>query len=178
MFLEFGAGQTSIEQVAQRAGVTRATVYRRFPDKSALLIQAIGSVQADRAPGALDWPDVDRMLTDWASYLSDPRNRRLLRRIYGSVDDYPELLLAYRNTHGGRRASAVLATLDRARNLRQLPPDSDLEVLLQILNGAILHRLGVYGDADSARNIKAYLTTVLKQVGYQPTRPAPGGEPR
>ncbi|MGW4474403.1 TetR/AcrR family transcriptional regulator [Nonomuraea sp. NPDC004354] len=41
LLIECGASLTSIEQVAQRAGVTRATVYRRFADKTALLVQAI-----------------------------------------------------------------------------------------------------------------------------------------
>ncbi|GAA4228221.1 AcrR family transcriptional regulator [Streptosporangium album] len=92
LLLERGAAQTSIEQVAQRAGVTRATVYRRFADKTALLVQAIESSHTDHEPSALDWPDVERMLTDWTGYLSRPRNRRMLRRLHGAADDYPELI--------------------------------------------------------------------------------------
>src|ERR687894_120193 len=77
LLIERGAGQTSIEQVARRAGVTRATVYRRFADKTELLVQAVESVHDDHDPDALDWSDIDHMLTDWAGYLSQPRNHRM-----------------------------------------------------------------------------------------------------
>ncbi|MBB6350486.1 TetR/AcrR family transcriptional regulator [Nonomuraea muscovyensis] len=167
LLIERGASETSIEQVAQRAGVTRATVYRRFPDKTALLIQAIESVHQDHAPDALEWPDIDRMLDDWARYLSDPRNRRMLRRLYGAVDDYPELLRAYRNAHGGRRAVAEQATLRRSRERGQLPPDRDLGIVQEMLSGAVLHHLGAYPDTGSADAIKGYFVAILQQVGYR-----------
>lgn len=168
LLVERGAGQTSVEQVAQRAGVTRATVYRRFPDKTALLVRAIEPVHDDDTPELIDLPDIDRMLAAWADYLSQPRNRRLLRRLYGAADDYPELLDAYRRLHGGRRAAAVTATLERARETAHLPPDADPEILSAMLYGAILHHLGTYPDDTSARDIKAYLTAVLHQTGYRP----------
>jgi AcrR family transcriptional regulator len=41
LLLERGIAATSIEQVARRAGVTRATVYRRFPDRTQLLIATV-----------------------------------------------------------------------------------------------------------------------------------------
>jgi AcrR family transcriptional regulator len=167
LLLEHGAAQTSIEQVAQRAGVTRATVYRRFTDKTALLVQAIESLHTDHEPSALDWPDIQRMLTDWAGYLSQPRNRKMLRRLHSAADDYPELLRAYLDAHGRRRASAVRKTLAQAREDHQLPPGSDVEILQQLLNGAALHHLGAYPDTSSALEIEAYLIAMLKQAGYQ-----------
>lgn len=171
LLIEYGAAQTSIEQVAQRAGVTRATVYRRFPDKTALLVQAIESAHADHASDAPDWPDIDRMLTAWASYLSQPRNRRILRCLYGALDDYPELRQTYRDTHGHRRGAAVRATLRRALHDQQLPPGSDVDILAQMLNGAILHHLGAYPDTSSAQDVRDYLTAVLRQAGWIPAGP-------
>ncbi|MFC4013853.1 TetR/AcrR family transcriptional regulator [Nonomuraea purpurea] len=171
LLIEHGAGVTSIEKVAQRAGVTRATVYRRFPDKTAMLIQAIESVHRDHEPGALDWPDVGRMLDDWAAYLGDPANRRMLRRLYGSVDDYPELLRTYRNSHGGRRAAAERAALRRSKELGELPADRDLVVLQELLNGSVLYHLGAYPDTEAVEAVRAYLAAVLREVGYAPLVP-------
>ncbi len=165
LLIERGASETSIEQVAQRAGVTRATVYRRFPDKTALLIQAIESVHQDHAPDALEWPDLDHMLDHWATYLSDPRNRRMLRRLYGAVDDYPELLRAYRDSHGGRRAVAEHATLRRSREHGRLPRDRDLNVVQEMLSGAVLHHLGAYADTEGADSVRGYFLAILRQVG-------------
>ncbi|MEU4700882.1 TetR/AcrR family transcriptional regulator [Nonomuraea dietziae] len=168
LLIEYGASQTSIEQVAQRAGVTRATVYRRFAGKTALLVQAIESVHQDHEPGAIDWPDIGSMLDDWALYLSEPRNRRMLRRLYGAVDDHPELLQAYRGANGLRRAAAERATLAAARDRGELPAETDLDILQQVLNGAVLHHLGSYPDTTSAADIRAFLAAVLRQAGHRP----------
>ncbi|MER6949634.1 TetR/AcrR family transcriptional regulator [Nonomuraea sp. NPDC000554] len=168
LLLERGAAETSIEQVAQRAGVTRATIYRRFADKTALLIQSIEAVHEEDGLAPLEWPDIDRMLDDWAGYLSRPGNRRMLRRLYGAVDDYPELLRTYRDSHGGRRASAERATLARAVADGQFPPEQDVEVLQQVLNGAVLHHLGARPDTENAVEVKTFLSAVLQQTGYRP----------
>lgn len=168
LLLERGAARTSIEQVAQRAGVTRATVYRRFADKTALLVEAIEALHADRGPGGPDWPDVERMIADIAEYLGDPRNRKVLRRLVGAADDHPELLRAYLDTHGRRRDSAVRASLARARDDRQLLPGRDVEILQQLVNGAVLHHLGAYPDTVGAHEIEAYLAAMLRQAGYRP----------
>jgi AcrR family transcriptional regulator len=166
LLLERGASQASIEQVAQRAGVTRATVYRRFPDKTALLVQAIESMHGDE-PSSLEWRDIEHMIRDWAGYLSHPRGRKMLRRLNGAADDYPELLQTYVDVHGRRRTVAVIATLSRARDLGLLPAHVDVTIVHQLLNGAALHHLSAYPDTTSAAELEAYFGSVLAQVGYR-----------
>ncbi|MEU2511670.1 TetR/AcrR family transcriptional regulator [Streptomyces syringium] len=165
LLIERGAGSTSIEQVARRAGVTRATVYRRFPTLTDLLVRAVEWEYRDVAPDTLDWPDIDGMILDWAEHLSRPRARRLIRRLYGTVDDLPELLRAYDSAHGRLRGRAVRTTLERARAAGQLPPGSDPGILQQILSGAALQHLAAYPDSTSAEEIRTYFFAVLRQAG-------------
>ena len=80
------AADTSIEQVAKRANVTRATVYRRFPNKTDLLVHAIESAHRELAAEVPQWRDIPDMVVDWAEFLSQPILRHMLRRLYGSVD--------------------------------------------------------------------------------------------
>ncbi|MCF3106555.1 TetR/AcrR family transcriptional regulator [Streptomyces roseoverticillatus] len=169
LLIERGAGAAGIEQVARRAGVTRATVYRRFPTLTDLLVRAIEWEYRDLDPGSLDWPDVDAMITDWAGHLSSPRSRRLARRLYATVDDLPELLRAYHDAHGHHRGRAVRAALERARAAGRLPPGSDPEVLQQMLSGAALQHLAAHPDTTSAEEVRAYFTAVLRQAGYRPS---------
>ncbi|MFH8786996.1 TetR/AcrR family transcriptional regulator [Streptomyces roseoverticillatus] len=174
LLIERGAGGAGIEQVARRAGVTRATVYRRFPTLTDLLVRAIEWEYRDLGPGSLDWPDVDAMITDWAGHLSSPRSRRLARRLYATVDDLPELLRAYHGAHGRHRGRAVRAVLERARAAGRLPPGSDPEVLQQMLSGAALQHLAAHPDTTSADEVRAYFAAVLRQAGYRPSAvPAP-----
>ena len=165
LLIEGGVGSASIEQVARRAGVTRATVYRRFPTLTDLLVRAVEWEYRDVAPGSMDWPDIDSMVTAWADHLGKPRARKLIRRLYGTVDDLPELLHAYQKAHGTHRSLAVRTTLERARAAGQLPPDSDPEILQQVLSGAALQHLAARPDTTGAEEVKAYFLAVLGQVG-------------
>ncbi|MFC7586725.1 TetR/AcrR family transcriptional regulator [Nonomuraea antimicrobica] len=72
VLIEQGAQQASIEQVARRAGVTRATVYRRFADKTAMLVRTLEWANHDHDPEFTGWRDVEHMLGDWAAYLAVP----------------------------------------------------------------------------------------------------------
>src|SRR2546423_8864346 len=130
--LERGVEATSIEQVARRAGVTRATVYRRFPDKTRLLIATVEAAYGN-PPAEPEIGDVEQLLTGWAHALADPRQRLLLRRLYAAVDDLPELAAAYRTRFGEHRDRAREQVFAQARDRGQLPADTDPGVLLDVL---------------------------------------------
>ncbi|MGP3959375.1 TetR/AcrR family transcriptional regulator [Nonomuraea sp. 3N208] len=168
LLIEIGAEQTSIEQVARRAGVTRATVYRRYADKTTLLVRALEWSNHDNDPSFTGWRDVDHMLGDWAAHLAVPRNRRLLRRIYAARDDYPALPMTYRSVNSGRRAAMVRQTLVHARNLGHLPAELDLDVVQELLTGAVLNHLGSHPDDEGSAKIKAYFIAIMRQMGFRP----------
>ncbi|ALE76981.1 hypothetical protein FRP1_30140 (plasmid) [Pseudonocardia sp. EC080625-04] len=175
LLIDRGIPSTSVEQVARRAGVTRATVYRRFPDKTRLLIAAIESAWGD-PPVAPEITDIEQMITGWAGVLAQPRQRRLLRRLYGAVDDDPELAAAYRERLGGARdrmrRDAIAATRDAGR----LPGDTDPEVLLDLLTGAVWHHLTAYPDTTAPDQAERYLRALLTQAGYRPDEVRPPKE--
>ncbi|NUR88234.1 MAG: TetR/AcrR family transcriptional regulator [Nonomuraea sp.] len=168
LLIELGAAQTSIEQVAKRAGVTRATVYRRFAGKTELLVEALEWANHDHDPDFTGWRDLDHMFDDWAAHLAEPRNRRLLRRVTALVDDYPELIGSYRLINGGRRAAVVRETLRQAVERGRLPAELDLGVVQEMLTGAVLNHLGSHPDDEDAARVKAYFMAIMKQVGLRP----------
>ena len=108
------------------------------------------------------------MVASWAVQLSRPRDRKLMRRLYATVDDYPELLQAYADAHGRHGVESVRATLDRARHAGQLPPHVDSVVLQQMLSGAALLYVSVNPDSSGEDAIRAFFTEILRQVGYRP----------
>jgi AcrR family transcriptional regulator len=167
LFIERGAEATSFEQVARRAGVTRATVYRRFPDKTRLLIATVEAAYGD-PPRTPEIRDVAHLLAGWAHVLANPRQRRLLRRLYGAIEDYPELARAYHDLFGQHRDRARRDVLERARARGELPADTDLDVLLDLLTGAVWQHLAVRPDTSTADEVEQFLRAVLHQVGYRP----------
>jgi AcrR family transcriptional regulator len=167
LFVERGAEAVSIEQVARKAGVTRATVYRRFADKTELLIAA---VEASYGNPALkpEIRDLDQLITGWAHVLADPNRRRLLRRLYAAIDNMPELAQAYRTDYGDARDGTRRSILEQAREQGLLPDDSAIDVLLDLLTGAVWQHLASRPDTVTAAEVEQYLRAVLRQAGHRP----------
>lgn len=167
LLIERGAEATSVEQVARRAGVTRATVYRRFPDKTSLLLATIESAYGNPPPTP-EIRDIEHLLTGWATVLADPRQRRLLRRLYGSFEDFPEIADAYRDQLGEQRSDARMRVFERARELGELPADTDAQVLLDMLTGAGWQHLVTRPDTCTVEETEQFLRAVMHQAGYRP----------
>jgi AcrR family transcriptional regulator len=167
LLIERGVEATSIEQVARRAGVTRATVYRRFPDKTRLLIATIEAAYGN--PGRTPQiRDVEHLLAGWAHVLAQPRQRRLLRRLYGAIEDHADLARAYYDLFGQHRDQARREVLARARDRGQLPADTDPDILLDLLTGAVWQHLATRPDTSTADEVERFLRAVLHQAGYRP----------
>jgi AcrR family transcriptional regulator len=166
LLLERGIAATSIEQVARRAGVTRATVYRRFPDRTRLLIATMEAAYGN-PPAAPEIRDVEQLLTGWAHALADPRRRRLLRRLYGAIDELPELAEAYQARFGQHRDVARRQVLADARDRGQLPAHTDPEVLLDVLTGAVWQHLASRPDTSTPTEVERFLRSVLHHAGYR-----------
>ncbi|MFC8799794.1 TetR/AcrR family transcriptional regulator [Promicromonospora sp. NPDC057138] len=170
LLIERGAEAASIEQVARRAGVTRATVYRRFADKTRLLIAAVESAYGNPPPTP-EIRDVEHLLTGWASVLADPRQRRLLRRLYATFEDYPEVADVYQKQLGDQRSDTRMKVFEGARDIGELPPDTDPQVLLDMLTGAGWQHLVTRPDTSTPADVEQYLRAVLHQAGYRPQAP-------
>lgn len=169
LLIERGIEETSIEQVARLAGVTRATVYRRFPDKTQLLVAAIRFGHADAAEPAVPPTDisVEQMLAGWSEALALPRVRRLTRRLMTSLHDHPELAEAFHAASIGPREQAVRAVLERARDRGQFPADADLDIVRTILTGAVATHLTTRPDTGAPREIEDFLLAVLAHTCYR-----------
>jgi AcrR family transcriptional regulator len=107
-----GLRRTKLTDVAHRAGVSRMTLYRRWPDMESLLSDLMTREWAGVARGALDdRPDAgpvrERLVTGLADCVAGVRGSPMLRRI-AELD--PEVLLPY---VVDRRGTSIDRMLDR-----------------------------------------------------------------
>lgn len=169
LLIERGIDAVSVEQVARRAGVTRATVYRRYADRTQLIVAAIKA--GHQAPAELpECVDVEEMLLHWAQALAQPRLRRLTRRLMTSMQDRPDFAKAYREASIDQRDRAIATVLEQARDRGDFPPGTDLAVIQRILTGAVATHLLTYPDSSSAAEIEEYLLDVLRHTTYRSSR--------
>ena len=91
--------------------------------------------------------------------------RRLAARLIGSVPTCPELMAIYWNRYLLPRRTAMLALLDAARDEGIVRKDCDLEILLDLISGAIIHHLLLRPGKRNRSEMRAYLIRVLREFG-------------
>jgi AcrR family transcriptional regulator len=92
-----GPSAVSINAIAKRARTGKDTIYRRWPCKEDLLLDALASQQRTIDIPA-DGPVRDGLIAALASLIErfqDERNRRILRGLYGAGDEFPKLRRRY-----------------------------------------------------------------------------------
>ena len=131
-----------IEKVAAKAGVGKATIYRRWPGKEDLLLDALAALKAPlpepRGESVRD-DLVDLMETMAADY-ADPRRAREFALLLGEGAKFPRLMDRYTETVVEPRRDVIRSVLRRGVASGELRPDVDLEVALFMLTGAIIVR--------------------------------------
>ena len=172
LFVERGFDNVSIDDIAERAGVARTTVYRRWSSKAALIAEAIASergapeldVDAQaRSPG--------RLFDALARALTAPDMKTIMARLIGASVDHPELIAAYWRTYMEPRRLAALRLLEAAQASGQLPPDADVSIVLDVISGAVAHQVLVRPGERTADELESHLMAVLRALGIDPASP-------
>ena len=148
LLAEHGYPQLTIEGVAARAGVGKQTIYRWWPSRAALVLEAyLAGSEAIPPPPHHDSVHADvRALLVWLSrVLAEPIGGRVLAGLVGDMQHDHELAERYRRDVVPARRSRMLAALERGRDRGEIRADGDLEVAVDTLHGAVFYRLLLSG---------------------------------
>jgi AcrR family transcriptional regulator len=130
---EIGYARLTMDEVAARAGVSKASLYLRWPNKVALVAEALQQ-QARAVP---EIPDSGALATDMRAFLTRLlRTRgdasRALSAVSGEIASNPELRTAWRRGVAGALTGSLRTIVSRAVDRGELAPDSDVELLAQL----------------------------------------------
>jgi AcrR family transcriptional regulator len=144
LLAERGLGGMSIEEVAARAGVGKATIYRRWPSRGVLALDAfLAEFQQQQPPpdtGTLRG-DLLGALTAWVRAVTRTPAGRMLAGLIAEAQRDPALAVAWRERVVDPLRAQHAIMLERAIERGELPASVDKEVLLDLLFGAAYHRL-------------------------------------
>jgi AcrR family transcriptional regulator len=122
--------------------VGKATIYRRWPGKEDLLLDAIAALQAPlpQPGGRSVRDDLVAILGAVRDNVADPRRAREFALLLGEGGKYPRLMARYVQTVLEPRRDVVRSVLRRGVATGELRPDVDIEAALFMLTGAVLAR--------------------------------------
>lgn len=158
---ESGFAGFTVEAVAERAGVGKATIYRRWPNREALILAA-----AERVLVTDDPPDTGDLRDDlitwyWERHRGnrDEVHGRLVGHVMVEASVNPELSRWLGTFQQGRRA-AVATILERAENRGEVVP-ADPGMVVDMISGALIHRSLFGGKPLDRDDVERYVDVVL-----------------
>jgi AcrR family transcriptional regulator len=139
---ENGFSDLSIEAVAADAGVGKATVYRWWPDKAALITDAFASSTGQK----LHFHDTGSVHTDMSQQMRQlvkiflSRRGRIVSAILAAGQSDRDVIAAFRDRFMKPRRHEAYATLQRGIQRGELRQNVDMDLLLDSLYGPIYMR--------------------------------------
>jgi AcrR family transcriptional regulator len=169
IYQEFGLRRTSMDDVARRAGLGRATLYRRFPQKSDL-IAAVGLREVQRFLVSVD-ADIsratnpqDRMIEGFVAVVRGLQRHKLLNRLLSSE---PEMILPALTLAGGPVIALARGYLvekiredQRAGDLAEFDAEPLAEMLARLIHSMVLTPDGRIPTGDE-REMRAFARAYL-----------------
>jgi AcrR family transcriptional regulator len=166
LFAESGAEGLCIEKVAARAGVGKATIYRRWPGKVDLLLDALAALRAPlpEPKGESVRDDLVALLDATRTDAVDPRRVRQVALLLGEGARYPRLFERYVDTVVEPRRDVFRAVLRRGIATGELREGTNVDLVVDMLTGAVLTRTRLSNDRPDrgyARRVVDELLTGL-----------------
>lgn len=166
---EEGYAKLTIEEIAARAGVGKQTIYRWWPSKGAVVLEAFERVAAE-----IPVPDTGEVVDDARTYITrvvklfaDPDFGPHLSALIGEAQHDPHVQSALLERYIGPRRAPLVQRLKTAQQQGQLSASVDPETLLEVIFGALYHRL-LLRNAPLDKSYADFITDVVFATATQP----------
>jgi AcrR family transcriptional regulator len=171
---QFSFAEITADAIAERAGASKATIYRWWPNKDAVLVEALREAVAQELP----FPDTGNLREDIRLQLQNfiklitGRRGRIFTAFVAAAQTDPEVAETFQRIWREPRRRALKNGLEQHRG-KQMRPDTDLEMVLDALYGPLYYRVltgnGRFGEgyADALTDI------VLKGIANPDYGPKP-----
>ncbi len=164
LLAEVGFSALTVEGVASRAGVGKATIYRRWPSKLPLVVEAFGGL-----PGMEDFDtgdlgeDLKKMLRSYIQAFNASALSAVLPSLAGERAHNPELAKLFEPVSLARRSPLVRA-FERAVVRGEIEPGIDLELAGDLVVGPIAVCLFFKGGRLNSRAVGPMVDLALTGI--------------
>lgn len=143
---ESGYAALSVEAIAKRAGTGKQTIYRWWPSKADVVLEAVSTI-IDTRTGPLDHgnlaDDMHALFRVGFGVWNTPQMRAMLQVLMAEAQLDQAFAQRFRENFLDRRRKALGRILVRARDRGELAPRVPLAVLIDAVLGALWYRIMV-----------------------------------
>ncbi|HEU0054284.1 MAG TPA: TetR/AcrR family transcriptional regulator [Longimicrobium sp.] len=163
---EVGYDAVTMDGIAARAGVGKATVYRRWKAKESLVVEAIGRIVA-----AMPMPDTGSARGDVMAVMlgnlrlyQDPASGALLSGLVAAMARSEPIARAVRDGFVATRHAALRTVLARGSERGELRAGADLDLAVELLNGPLFYRFLISGGPVDEALARGTVDAVLRAL--------------
>jgi AcrR family transcriptional regulator len=160
------AGLT-MEGIAKRAGVGKQTIYRWWPSKAAILLEAL----TDRATNTLDFPDTGDIVTDLRTQMStvvqafnNPMFAAYSRGLIAAAQSDPEIAAAVVKTVIQPRVDLCVERIEKAQQAGAVRRDLDPRDIVELLYAPLYYRLLLHTRPVSTDQVETVLSLTFTGI--------------
>ena len=171
---EVGFAATTVEAVAARAGVGKATVYRRWPSKVPLVIEALDARAIEQVPlphtgNVRD--DLTEFLVGLVETMTGP-DGRLVAPLLAEISRNPELAEAFRRDLVAPRRVVAEEIVREGIARGELRADLDVDLALDAPVGIVFQRLLISGEVVDKELVARIVDQLLEGIGAGSAAPS------
>jgi AcrR family transcriptional regulator len=184
LLAEVGFDRMTMDTVALRAKASKATIYRYWPDKTALVLDALrsrGSVVPDLADTGSLRGDLEIYVRESVAAMAGIAGRLVVGLLAVASRD-PELAAQLAQQYHHEQLPAINVLIERARERHEISPDVDPLVISEVLPGMLIMHLlvlGLPGDEPFVhRLVDEVLIPMLTAAHDRPAKTSRGSRRR
>jgi rhodanese-related sulfurtransferase len=166
LLLQSGLDAVGMDAIATRAGVSKATIYRWWPTKESLALDAIHhewtAAHPESAGSGSLRVDLYSLLRPWIWLLNEKPYGRVVSAILAKVQTDDRFAEEYRTRFLDRRRELAREIMQRAIDSGEIAACTNVELALDLLYGPVYHRL-LHGHAPLD---EPFLRGVVETVVY------------
>jgi AcrR family transcriptional regulator len=166
LMLEVGPRRMSVDQIARRSGVSRATIYKWWPNKSAVAIEAFLGQMMVEAPDpdtGSAYEDIRLVLRGMMHFYTSP-NGRVFAQLVAEAQFEPDTREHLRKYLVESRRELVKAIWSRGVARGELHPDVDPAVAMDLMFGAAVYRLATGHGGLAPADADAIVATAMRAL--------------
>ncbi len=165
LLAEHGFDGTTTDAIAARAGVSKATIYRRWPSKDDLVLAAVTTLARDVPDpdtGSLDG-DLRALIDGLVTAFSDDRIARLIPTVVDQMARKPAFAVAMREGFVEPRRDSARRIIEHARSRGEISAGDDMiDHALDMLAAPLYYRILITGEPVDARLGERITASVLR----------------
>jgi AcrR family transcriptional regulator len=162
---EAGVGGFSVDEVTRRSGVAKTTIYRHWPSREALVLDAASRISAEEPvpdTGTVA-EDVSALLTSLGAKLTTARWSTVVPSLVDLAERDPEFAQLHGRIQRGH-ASALRTVLERAVERHDLPADTDIAAMISALIGPLYYRRWFSRERIDEPFVRGLVENVVRRI--------------